>query len=133
MFKSALYKIYNSLPVFLRKFLYAIYFAVFHKLVVQKQTQVKKNASGFKAFSLTLLKINLVGFVIFAIAGLAFYLDGVHQSSALISLTSNFRVEFILISFMLASCIHYSKRHFKLNIQDTKSHKGGKYVSYNKK
>lgn len=133
MIKKYSYSLYNMLPVFIRKVLYAFYFSLFHKYAVKISALCTKDRSGFKAYFKTLLKIHVIGFAVFAVAGFAFYLDGVHKSSALVSLTSNMRIEFIIFSLMLAACIHYSKYHLKLTIEDKAFKKGGKYVSYNKK
>lgn len=126
--KSVLYGVYNALPVFVRKIIDSVIFVFLVKPFMSVVGFVKKDRRDLKKYLKILFFIYFVGFFVFSMLGVSFYFDGLHQSSAWLSLTTLYRLEFIVLSTMLAGFVFYGKNRFDLS-----EIKGGKNVSYNKK
>ena len=126
--KSLLYRVYNALPLFVRKIIDSVIFVFLVKPVLAVVGFFKKDRPNLKKYFKILFFIYCAGAFVFSILGLSFYFDGLHQASALLSLTTLYRIEFIVLSTMLAGFVFYGKYRF-----DLIEIKGGKNVSYNKK
>ncbi|XVO79866.1 hypothetical protein ACQ9ZH_20970 [Pseudomonas chlororaphis] len=130
--KLAMYSIYNSLPLVVRKVIDVVVvvpYVLYLRSINSVRKFLTKKRPNLKSFLQIHLKVYLFSFVVFSFLGLSFYLDGIHGASSWLSLTTLYRLDFVFLSLLLTSFIFYGKNNFSFE----EKKKGGKNGSYYKK
>lgn len=120
------------MPEIFRRITYTIFFILVGPFIYLAE-RVKSlfmflTNNSVRSFIKLYLKINIGVFVLFAVLGLSFYIDGIHHKSTIPTLMSNLRIEVVLITLFVSASIYYSKKFSSMPYK-----KGVKNGSYTKK